>query len=417
MARSNVALHSAMNIKPRTSMADYLLSIFLYISIVLPSGSILGINVKIISLLLFFLGLLLLRHGVIIPKIIMSLVPIFVFLFLELTLSLFFLQYDDSYMIAQAKDIFVFFLMFYVCIIFAENRNGLESLMDKITSSIFVVGIIKILILVYSFVTGIQISTVIQKIADIYNVSIMSFDVEDSSISRINFTSDSIIFICIFYLFMKMFRGKFSKKDILYLMVICFSALITMSRFQWATCLASILFAVLINVRKKKSFIVMVLVCAAAVFSLSFQSVQEMITTRFDQKLVSSSDGARDLQRVGIEKKIDQSPILGNGIGYYIPDVIRSSDAKYSYELQLLALIMQLGMIGFLAVMIMILLPLLKAALGMSIITYCCFTIMTFVWISGALFNPILFSSSAGAAMAALYAIAKIPWMQKSEKI
>jgi len=398
------------------SMTDRLLSFFIYASIVLPTGSIFGVNVKIISMVMLLVGLIVYGKDFILSDLIVKMLPFILFAMFEIMYSTVFLEYDKTYLISQIKDIFVFFLMFYVCVIYAKKICGYERLINIIVKAAFLVGIMKVAILLYSFSTGTPVSYIIKAMGKMFGTSIMSFDVESSSISRINFTSDSILFICIFYLCMKIFRGGFKKVDYLFLSVICFSALLTMSRFQWAACGFSILAAMCINLKKKKSFLILSLFSTISLLSLSLPSVQEMIKTRFDERIVSSSDIERILQRDAIYLAIDKSPVLGNGVGYYIPTMIRSSTAKYSYELQLQALVMQFGIIGTCFIMFMILIPLLIASKGMSILTWCSFISVISIWISGALFNPVLFSSSAGASMAAIFAIGNVYWIKKSSK-
>ncbi|RYA58291.1 hypothetical protein DD598_31005, partial [Enterobacter cloacae complex sp. 2DZ2F16B1] len=163
------------------------------------------------------------------------------------------MNYDIEYLPSQSKDIIVFFLMFYICSIYAGKYCGYEHLIKKITTAIFIVGIMKVMILAFSFATGTPVSVIIRQMGALFGTAIMTFDVESSSISRINFTSDSIIFICLFYLFMKLFREGFTKKDYVVLAVICLSALVSMSRFQWATCALSVMVALFLNLRKKKA--------------------------------------------------------------------------------------------------------------------------------------------------------------------
>lgn len=395
---------------------DRLLAFFLYSSIVLPTGSLFGINVKILSLFIFLAGLLLKRKDNVITLTIVKLSPLIFFLLIWIALSITVMNYDIEYLPSQSKDIIVFFLMFYICSIYAGKYCGYEHLIKKITTAIFIVGIMKVMILAFSFATGTPVSVIIRQMGALFGTAIMTFDVESSSISRINFTSDSIIFICLFYLFMKLFREGFTKKDYVVLAVICLSALVSMSRFQWATCALSVMVALFLNLRKKKAFIVVCMMVVFSVSALSLPSVQEMIKTRFDQRVVAASDIERNLQKRAIYAKIDESPILGNGVGYYIPTMIRSYIAKYSYELQIQALVMQFGIIGSLVIMLMILLPLAFTGRGMGVTTFLMYMGLCVVWISGALFNPVLFSSSAGAGMAALHAIGNSGWIKMKRR-
>ncbi|WP_343682935.1 hypothetical protein [Acinetobacter baylyi] len=396
--------------RARYNLSDFLLTIFLYTSIVLPSGDILGLNVKIIFLLLFIFSLF--KNDKVISSIIFSLLPIVLFLLLEILYAYFSIKFDSSYILTQSKDILVFFIVFYILRSYALHTDGFNFLIEKIVNAIFVVGVIKFLILFYSFLTGLPVSFIVKTIGEFFNVSIMSFDVDNSSLSRINFTSDSLIAIVIFYLISKFFKNHNNRIDILKIIIILFSALITMSRFQWLACVISILLAMLINLKSVRSFFALLMFVGVSIFSLSLNSVQELISTRFDSRLVDASDLERIVQKQKIIEHIDSATFFGNGIGYYIPELIRSDIAKYSYELQLPALVMQVGVIGTTVIMLFILLPLLKSMKGMSNMSLISLGIIVFIWLYGAMFNPILFSSSAGAAMVAIYSISKVSWMR-----
>lgn len=393
------------------NLADFFFVTFIYTSIILPSGALFGINVKLLSLFLFMFSIILVGKSYLLSSLIKVMMPVAVFLVFEVLYSYIVFRFDNSYILAQAKDIFVFFLMFNICLAYGKYIKNYDYVADKIIKAVFYVGLIKVLIIVYSFFSGIPVSFLTMQIGDFFGVSIMSFDVENSAISRINFTSDSILAICIFYLLMKAFRKKITLNDGFIILVIGFSALITMSRFQWAACILSMFAAIFLNLRIKKSFFVLLFLAIISFATLSFQSTQELISTRFDQRIISSSDIERYVQKQKILQEIDEAPILGNGLGYYIPDVIRSTDAKYSYELQLPALVMQLGMVGFLIIMFMIVFPLFSPLLVSSFVTKVFFILMIIVWLAGAMFNPILFSSSAGITMAFFNIISRLSWI------
>ncbi|MCK4182740.1 hypothetical protein J4541_23195, partial [Klebsiella pneumoniae] len=61
----------------------------------------------------------------------------------------------------------------------------------------------------------------------------------------------------------------------------------------------------------------------------STEYVQSAFSTRFSESTTTSSDLTRVIQLDRIEDKIHLRPILGNGLGYYIPDYLRSYDMKY----------------------------------------------------------------------------------------
>lgn len=59
-----------------------------------------------------------------------------------------------------------------------------------------------------------------------------------------------------------------------------------------------------------------------------------------------ASSGVRFLQAASLWQKFTESPLIGHGLGNTV-DVVRSHDTPWAYELSYLALLMQVGMVGF----------------------------------------------------------------------
>lgn len=59
-----------------------------------------------------------------------------------------------------------------------------------------------------------------------------------------------------------------------------------------------------------------------------------------------SPESARYSQFFALLREFEISPIVGNGLGHYSPDVIRNTSAPYSYELTYNALLAKLGLLG-----------------------------------------------------------------------
>ncbi|MFX5307889.1 O-antigen ligase family protein [Acinetobacter baumannii] len=390
----------------RKDFLDRLFELLIYSSIIMPSGTISGINFKLI-LVFILIGLIIVYRNKIIVNAFINIMPIIIFLLFCVFYSYLIYRFDSSFIFSQAKDILVFFVVFYVGISYAKNRYGYEELIKLTIRSVFLLGLIKLLIIVYSKISGIDVSIIIESISNIFGVSIMTFDVENSFLSRINFTSDSILPICIFFLTERLIKKGFSFKTLIVFLVICLSALLTMSRFQWAFSIVSVVLALLMNANNKKSFFAIVFLAIVGFSALSLSAVQQLIETRFDSRIVSASDIERTIQQKAIYYQINENPFFGSGIGSYIPNVIRSDYAKYSYELQIPALIMQLGFIGFFILIALIATPLISSMNHKKPITIFIFSVLIVFWLYGAMFNPILFSSSAGVVFMLIYAMLK----------
>ena len=233
----------------------------------------------------------------------------------------------------------------------------------------------------------------------------MTLDVSGGFLFRINYISDSIISVAFFFLMTEIYSGnkKIDKFILFKLILLSFSALITMSRYQWAAFVASILLANLLYFRSRKSIISLAISSTCLVLLLLQESVQEMILLRFDSKTVDVSDFERILQQKSIYSAIIDYPLLGNGLGYYIPNLIRSDVAKYLYELQIPALIMQFGVLGFILLSLITLFPLFSGLKRKSFLWLFVYCSIILIWLGGAMINAILFSSSSALVFALIY--------------
>lgn len=395
---------SAIVLNKKVKMA---LAFFLMVSIILPAGSISGVPVKIISLLALLIVMFFYRRGVFFANFVVFNVGIIIFLLLEILLSLYLSSLSSSLIISQAKDIYVFFLMFTICLSFENGKDIFVFILETVVISLSLVGVIKFLIIVYSFVKGVPVSVIVDMLSDVFNVTLMNFDIENSFIARINLPSDSIILISVYYLVSKFIKNNYRKIHIFYFSLILFSALITMSRYQWATIAITIILTLVCHLNSRKVVFVAVIIAIVCVAALSSESVQNMISARFDANTISASDSIRYVQQHKILNAIEERPLLGHGLGYYLPDYVRNNITLYAYELQIPALIMQIGLIGTLIVLSISLYPILLSSFKMKRIEMISLWSITAMFIAAAFFNPSLFSSSGGAGLVSLYALSR----------
>ncbi|OUY06686.1 O-antigen ligase family protein [Acinetobacter populi] len=386
----------------KDTILTFLAHLIVWMNIVLPSGSLFGINVKFVILIIFIIYLILFNRSYILTKTFLSMIPIICFLMFEIVYAILFKEIDTNSMLGQTKDIFIFFTYFYLLIFYF--RNNLISLSNSIVSAAAFVGILKFILLFYGFAFGVSISELMNNIAQYTNTAIMTLEVSGGFLFRINYISDSIISVAVFYLLTEIYNAKkIDKFMLIKFIALSFSALITMSRYQWAAYLMSIILTNLLYFKSKKAIATLIISSVFIFIVLLQESVQEMILLRFDSKTVDVSDIERVIQKNSIFSAIYDSPLLGNGIGYYIPNLIRSDVAKYLYELQIPALIMQFGVLGFIILLLITLFPLfnnLKRKNVLWLIVYCC---VIGIWLGGAMINAILFSSSSALVFVLIY--------------
>jgi len=99
--------------------------------------------------------------------------------------------------------------------------------------------------------------------------------------------------------------------------------------------------------RAFKSVVIAVLVIAGVVVTLGLDpaSMTKEFISAFQGQEASS--GARYLQAASLWEAFTDSPLIGQGLGSAV-DVVRSHTMSWAYELSYLALLMNVGLIGFL---------------------------------------------------------------------
>ncbi len=382
---------------------EFFLKVFLSICVILPTGSIFDINVKFISLFML-LAIAAINDGKGLFKIIVGMIPPLFLISGFSLITLYYGKYTDE-SIAQTKDIAVFFLMTTLGYsLLSKERRG-EVVVGIITNSLIFLGLVKIFILGYAFATGGSVASVVKGLSLFFNTSLMTMESDDVAISRINFMSDYLIPAALYLITREAITQRKSTKTNIILVILMISLIISLSRFLWGVGFLSILLAIFSNLRKFKSLLIIFVMICVATFLLSLQSVQDLIAFRFTSKDASVSDMTRTLQYNGIMDHFWDAPLLGNGIGYYIPDLIRSYLSRYSYELQIPALFMQIGIIGSIIFFLIISATLYNSARILNFRMKVIYFVLVLIWLAGGFFNPVIISSTGGVAFLFLYAI------------
>ncbi|VTN41525.1 O-antigen ligase family protein [Raoultella ornithinolytica] len=368
---------------------------FIYISVILPSGSIFGINVKMLLLFVALCSLLQPKNKVVLFDLIKYSVPVLLVMSFIVLVTMI-ISNNDEYVMTQAKDIVVFFIFPCLIMSICKDKSNISTIINTTINALVTAGFIKAIVIAYSFVSGMPVSEAVSLISSFFNVSIMSLDVDSSYLGRINFPSDAVLPIAIFMVMNKMMNGTSAKSDYLKIGILFFSVLIGMSRFYWAATMVAMGFSLLLNIKSRKTILLAVLCFISLFYASTTEPVQNMVAARFDSRNVDYSDGIRTTQLNHMMTRIDQSPMLGEGLGYYMPEYIRGYDAKYSYELQIPALVMQIGFTGVTLLLLLIITPVISVVNGMAITKAFFILSMFSIWIASGFFNPVLFSSSGG---------------------
>ncbi|HCI4466610.1 TPA: hypothetical protein RFC41_002529 [Klebsiella pneumoniae] len=381
---------------------EWALRCFIVVCVVLPTGSVFDINLKVLLLFVVLFLSFFAKRGVPAIKIITGMFIPASIIVAFMAITLFNSKYIPE-MIPQARDILVFFIMSTLAYAIVDKDKQYELITKLIVNCLILLGLFKFFVFAYSVVSGISVSSIVEGISSFFNTTLMTMSSDDIVISRITFMSDYILPVAIYLKTKEFISKRTGLLGGIIVLILLYSIVISMSRFLWLMGIITFAIAVLGDIKKKKSIAIIIIAIFGFMYILSLQSVQDAIEFRVSSKMVAAADSTRDFQKLAIDNAFENAPILGNGLGYYIPNLIRSETARYSYELQIQALYMQIGIIGATSLLLLIVIRLLKQSRVLSFREKLLFIALIAGWISGGFFNPVIFSSTGGISFLLLY--------------
>lgn len=312
--------------------------------ILLPSGSIYGINVKIITFVLLVLVSALLiaqeryaaAHFSFAAAVITVLGVWTVFSLIN--------TFYSPYALMEAKDVLTTLAGCWFIRFFASRERDRKKFIRLCLYGVAFGCVTKVLILMYALTSGVAVSAIIQHISAAFGVTLMTIEFGDLG-GRLQFGSDNLLPICLFV--MIGLRKQLSIRalpGVVMVALFVFSSLYTFSRFIWLSSLLAAGMGMLMGRRDKIVYgYIAILGVATAYF---FPLLRTVIAFRFSSSLAGSSDIERDQQIPALKELFWRSPLFGNGLGSYALQLKRSGDVPYAYEVQVLAILAQVGLIG-----------------------------------------------------------------------
>lgn len=385
----------------------YCLGIYIYMLVLLPSGSILGFNVKIVWFFALLPGAFLLYFGrgraTLSRTLLLLLIPaIMLFWFLLAQWN----GFELASSLAHYKDLIVTICScWFAALLCAEGYDESIRFLHTVIRAEVAASLLKVLLLAYALLRGVSVTEVSLWIKNIFGVSLMTYDFE-STLGRIQFISDGIIPICIFAILC--FRQRLRIGSALahgMLLLLLASDFFAFSRYLWVFTVLAIVLGLLLG--ERSLFQVTVMVGVGLVTLVCLPLLVTVISLRFSSTVVDSSDQDRVQQVTALKDFWASEPVIGHGLGSYTRRVIRKDDAPYSYEMQLLALCGQigvLGMVGMTALGLYYFRSLwpwkrLGAMHGLGL------SLLLSAWIGSGVVNPAIISSAASVSYAAIFAI------------
>lgn len=403
-------LSFALNDLSRRPMVQFLrvtLVIYVLMLVVLPSGTILGVNVKLPCFLLLFpltLQVSFARGQMTVARLVRLLSVPAVLLFWAFLSQLY--GYDAHLALLQFIDIIVTMgTCWFAAVLCNRDQEETLLLLRWIVYAEVCASSLKIAMLLYAFIRGIPVTVMLDWIQSIFGVQLMGYDFE-SAFGRFEFVSDNIIPICIFALLCyRNLLSKHAARILLMLSLMVVSSLFSFSRFLWAHTVLALVLGLLLGRKDRFQAILVGVLCALTAMSLPFLIV--VISLRFSTSVVTDSDADRIQQVAALKNFIADAPWFGHGLGTYSHLVWRSLDAPYVYEAQLLALFGQVGIVGvsLLIVLMMSYFRWFRPNGQRSVILSAGLFLLLAGWLAGGFLNPWVISSAASVSYAAIFAL------------
>lgn len=387
-----------------------LFAIYTFCSIILPSGNIGGINIKLLIFFLLIIGITT-RTGAsglkptawIIALAIPALLLLWVLVFLEYGYS------DISLSLREFKDIYATVVGALLVYFFSDTDKKKIRFARLVIFSLALVAGCKLFILLFCLAFGIPVAEIMQGISDFFRTQLMTYDLE--GIGRIQFLSDNLIPVAIFSVIF--FKSQLKMKSIelsIIISLFVFSAAIGFSRYVWVYS-AVALFGALVtssdNIQKWR-YIAVIGLTIGVLATYYGDFIFLIYEARTEGGIVDASDQARTDQLAYLWRFFWDAPLFGHGLGSYVYEFVRDENAKYSYENQILALFGQIGVVGILIILIslifyygkLLVLPISEPIQRLFMILMLC------LWLASGLFNPSLMSTCAGTCFGLFYVLA-----------
>ncbi|MEG3132163.1 hypothetical protein SC206_01090 [Rouxiella sp. T17] len=307
--------------------------------------------------------------------------------------------------IGQSRDMLLTFVVFGFLSSIPHRMGGERLAFNTIRNGAVVIGFGKMAILFISAVTGMPTGTIIKAVSKVWDIQLMTLGVQDSFLTRLQIPMDSVTPFILYVLVGQILISKQRKLlNVICLVVLIISILLTFSRFFWAVSVVAIALSLIFNAKlsTKIYYTMVAFVFGWALYSFTpvGDTVSKILETRIGGSVNTSSDVVRDVQANAMSHHYLDNPIFGHGIGYFIPSLIRAPETPYLYENQTQSMLMDLGIVGA-SIYLLVLLMVIFGSCYDKTETRFINIMMTFaflgLWLVGGLFNPLLFGASGGA--------------------
>lgn len=208
---------------------------------------------------------------------------------------------------------------------------------------------------------------------------------------RFSTASDYAVPFALYYCLSDPGRGWINKGA--YSLLFLFCLFCSFSRYIWMMAVAALFMSFLLLPRRAA---IAVLLASLALSPVAYPWIDfSPVVSRFSANTSGDSDAIRFMQYEALSRDMDGHLLFGHGWATFRVDFIRDATLPYSYEMQWLALLYQIGVVGVLCIAALIALVLLpyqrmsRAEYGM--------VVLFMLTVLAAFTNPVLLGRSPGA--------------------
>lgn len=381
------------------SWAKISLMLIVVMSITLPSGSINGLNIKIIASIFCALFTIHAIRNKKTPK--KYITTAIAFLAIILLYSLVSIANDipkeqiASHATAVAS---LFFIIYIPSLLINHNLISAQEVIKTSLMSVGAFSALKILI-VMAIWNGTPAGILQLHIESIFGTSFIGLDA--GVFYRVHLPIDYLLPISIYYLIQNHLQlGKPSKKISAALLCLFISAaIISYSRIIYAYVAISLL-APLITSRITTIGLIKLLtaipILAILVFSTKYSEISGFLSNRYSGAYADNSDATRKLMFSALSETFQQYPLLGRGLGAGALNYTNMEKLPWYFELQWLSFAMQFGIIGILIIATIAASPLITSLRLKPRKYHLSISALYLTWLGVGIFNGFMLTSAGG---------------------
>lgn len=409
-----------MLLKNNNKVWHWLISIFLMIIVIIPTGNVYGVNVKIFSsvTIAFLMFVRITMSGNIPLSYIVSLLGYLLFLSLYAVWSIF-NGFDISNVLSAFNIYFATFLVPWLLMLAVRIRCvSINALVNIFLLSIGFFSLLKVVLFILAIGNIINFSEFLTWMHVFFGYSPITHDY--GWVIRINMPSDYILMPALVlslnqkYFKLQGFFSEFAYARVVLILLILFSAFLTMSRFYILYFIITVIVSFGIRLKSDYStkqilFIILSVFLVLVNVIIFWDLMIGFAIERFSGENAMQSDSVRSYLLPLFVDLISESPFVGYGLGSYILGHPYYDDMPWNYVLFWLSSMQQFGVIGLLVMLAYIAIPvkgIIKSFIyDKSILIASSLLLLYIMWLFTGVFSSYLLSSQAGVSFLGYYLI------------